>query len=158
MYKFIALVTVALFLAGCQSDSTPEAEATAETAPARERVSERRVVRQQPQPQQEEPLPSLLDPARELPRFQGELEEDGYGLSMIVDGSSPEAFRQSLELIADESSTTQYQILSSAIHYLQTYSLGTRDLASFYATLDNMSGEEIIQRAQEERQNRRGSR
>jgi hypothetical protein len=156
MYKFIALFTGVLFLLGCQSDPAPEVEPAVETAPTTERVSERRVVRERAQPQVEEPLPSLVDPARELPRFQGELEEDGYGLSMIVDGTSPEAFRQSLELIASDTSATQYQNLNSSIQYLHTYSLGTRDLASFYQTLDSLSGEEIIQRAQEQRQRRRG--
>ena len=88
-----------------------------------------------------------MNPAREIPRLEGELGSEGYGMTMIVDGSSPEAFAESLKIIASDTSPEQYQALDSAIRYMKTYSMGSRDLETFYQSLDGMTAEEIIERA-----------
>jgi len=90
-----------------------------------------------------------VDPARAIPRLEGELREDGYGLSMYIDGSSPEAFARSLEAIAADSSPDQFQRLDSAIRFLRTYTLDARDLTSFYRSLDGLTAEEVIDRIPE---------
>ncbi len=99
-------------------------------------------------------LPPLIDPARELPQFSGQLSHEGYGLSIPVDGTSPLGFQASLEIIAEESSPGQYQQLHSALEFLRVYSLGVRDLPTFYSSLDGLTGEDIIQRAADMRQRR----
>ncbi len=155
--KFPALIALAVaFLAGCQS-TEPEQTATPEptsATPAVERSAPDRRSAAEPRPTQPEPEPTSstgVDPAREIPRLQGELQSEGYGMTMIVDGSSPQAFADSLAMIASDTSQEQYRTLDSAIRYLQTYALGSRDLESFYQSLDGMTAEEIIERAHSRR-------
>lgn len=157
MKKLIFLIAATAMLAGCPSENeveSPEETAT-ETAPT---VSEQRVLRQRRNPEPPrapEGTQSLIDPARELPRLTGELEQDGYGPTMIIDGSSPEAFRQSVELIAADSSEQQYRDFNAALRFLRTYTLGARDLDEFYQTLDGMTPEEVIEMVAERRTRRR---
>jgi outer membrane murein-binding lipoprotein Lpp len=158
MTKMILLVAGALLLAGCQSK--PENNNASESASAetqtQETVSERRVVRERSEPARTEPAPaatqSLNDPARRLPQLTGQLQEDGYGLDMLIDGSSPAAFLSSLELIASDTSSSQYQRLNSSLRYLEAYLLGPRNLTEFYQRLDAMTGQEVIELAQQQRQ------
>jgi len=70
---------------------------------------------------------------------------------MIIDGSSPEAFRQSVELIAADSSESQYREFNAALRFLRTYTLGARDLEEFYQTLDGMTPEEVVEMVAERR-------
>lgn len=158
MNKLIFLVAATAILAGCQSDNEVESpeESVTETTPT---VSEQRVLRQRRNPEPPrvpEGTQSLIDPSRELPRLTGELEQDGYGPTMIIDGSSPEAFRQSVELIAADSSADQYRDFNSALRFLRTYTLGARDLDAFYQTLDGMTPEEVIEMVAERRDRGRG--
>ncbi|TVQ37643.1 MAG: hypothetical protein EA370_06800 [Wenzhouxiangella sp.] len=156
MFKRLALILfVSVALAACRSgDNEPEApvEPETQTMPTREA----RTVRQREAPPPvtevaERPAPATGDPSRQLPRFQGELQSEGFGLSLILDGSSPQAFRDSLELAAQESSSEQLRSLHSSLEYLRMHSLGHPDLASFYRSLDGMTGEEIIRMANERR-------
>jgi hypothetical protein len=155
MPRFALIIAAVLTLAACQSkpENNGETEAAA-VEPARETVTERRVVRERSEPAQEEtqrPMRDLTDPANTLPQLRGELEQDGYGLEMIIDGSSPAAFQASLELIAAESSAQQYQSFNSALRYLQAYMLGPRNLTEFYQRLDAMTPQEVIELAQQQR-------
>lgn len=156
--KYFAMTALAFsLLAGCQStepeetaapepaSTTPAAE---QPAPARRSVAEQRPARTE----QAQASTADVNPAREIPRLEGELGSEGYGMTMIIDGSSPEAFAESLKMIASDTSPDQYRMLDSAIRYLQTYAMGTRDLESFYQSLDGMTAEEIIERAQSRRQ------
>lgn len=156
MKKIIFLVSATLFLAACGSESEPEAPAEPETAQeaTTERESRREVRRSEDTPDEPATDPSR-DPAKNIPRFSGEAEEDGYGLTMIVDGSSPEAFQESLEMIARDSTDQQYRQLDSALRYLKMYSpAGWSGNAALYQSLDGMSGEEIIEKAAERRRSR----
>lgn len=155
------LITMASgLLIACRSEPEPPPEPTAEAAPAAQTQPRREVRQREPEPaapvRDTSTLPPLQDPSRQLPSLRGELAEDGWGLEHLIDGSSPAAFAQSLELIASDTSVQQYQEFNSALRYLQTYSLATRDLASFYRTLDNLSANEVIERAREQQRARRG--
>ena len=157
MKYIIIAIAATMMLTGCPSDEDVEAseEAVTEAAPT---LSEQRAMRQRrnPEPPARSDAPrSLTDPARELPRLTGELEDDGYGPTMIIDGSSPEAFRQSVELIAAESSESQYREFNAALRFLRTYTLGARDLDEFYQTLDGMTPEEVVEMVAERRGRRR---
>ncbi|MEN1729046.1 MAG: hypothetical protein AAGJ52_11460 [Pseudomonadota bacterium] len=90
-----------------------------------------------------------VDPSAEIPRLEGNLTESGYGLTMIIDGSSPQAFADSLEMIASDTSPEQFRQLDSAIRFLQAYSLGVDSLGEFYQSLDGQTPEEIIARVQQ---------
>ena len=141
------LVVSTMTLTGCGGDepAEPAAEPTTQnTAPQRERT----IRRSEPAP---EPIPSRRDedPAKRIPKVTGQVDYEGYGLTLMVDGSSPEAFAESLELIASDSNPNQYRQLDSAIRYLQVYSSdGWSGLPGFYERLNGMTGEEIIERAQ----------
>jgi len=149
----------AIFLAACQSNDTVETTSNTESS-TEERVqadtveTPRSERRRESSPATEVVEAPRVDPSQELPELQGELESDGYGMVMIIDGSSPQAFADSLELIAAETSSEQFRSLDSAIRFLQVYSLGARNLEDFYRTIDGMTPEEIIERAR----NQRGSR
>lgn len=153
-YLIIAGISIAALTAGCvQKPANNEAEEATASVQAEEAsqtrvVRERQAERSQPAPTATETQrPSLTDPARQLPRLQGELDSDGYGLNMIIDGSSPDAFLQSLEIIASDSSRQQFQTFQSSLQYLQAYSMDGGNLATFYQTLDGRTAEEVIEMA-----------
>ena len=153
-HLFILMITSVLEIGCSEQSGNSENEDTATTVPI-EQASQSRVVRERPAEssppaleRNTDPRPaSLIDPAQQMPQLTGELETDGYGLSMIIDGSSPEAFLQSLEIIASESSTQQYQTFHSSMQYLRTSSLDRSELSSFYQTLDGRTAEEVIELA-----------
>ena len=156
MLLTILLASVLLVITGCSNDAPDQASGESqaqETAPTRERTIRREEpVAQLPPPSANE------DPAKKIPRRTGQTQEEGFGLTLMVDGSSPEAFAESLELIASDSSNQQYRQLDSALRYLQVYSSdGWSGLPGFYERLNGMTGEEIIQRAQRLQQERRGN-
>jgi len=153
----ILLAFSVLITAACSSDEpneSPDATEAQSSAPQRERTIRREA------PVAELPPPSgNEDPAKRIPRRTGQVESEGFGLTLMVDGSSPEAFADSLELIASDSSPEQYRQLDSALRYLQVYSSdGWSGLPGFYERLNGMTGEEIIQRAARLQQERRGGR
>ncbi len=81
------------------------------------------------------------------------------GLANIVDGSSPEAFAESLQMIASETSQEQYHELDSALRYLRMYSSAAwGGLPGLYQSLDNKTGEEIIEHARRLQAERRRGR
>ena len=85
-----------------------------------------------------------------VPEVDGELEAEGEGLQLILDGTSDAAFRDTMSQVASGSSKAQYDELEQAIRFLVAYDpavLGSpqrlRDL------VDGMTGEEVIARADE---------
>lgn len=160
MKKAVMIIGAAWLIAGCQSE--PDQPAVAETAADEQTTTvSQRVTRQRSATGEAPAAPeqrSLGNPERELPRLQGQFSEDGMGLANLVDGSSPQSFAESLELIASETSAEQYAQLDSALRYLRMYSSAAwSGLPGLYESLDNMSGEEIIahaRRLQAERRRR----
>jgi hypothetical protein len=158
MNKLIPAIAFLFLLAGCRSEPEPEPVAEAEPV-AEQRPSTQRVVRQREErapepPPVEQTQPGRGDPSRELPQFSGELESDGYGPEMVIDASNPQAFADSMELIASESSARQYQEIERAIGYLRHSNLAFRDLNILYQQLDGMTGREVIELAAEEQRER----
>ncbi len=164
MKKLILPLATALILAGCGSDNDEVETTASETAqdaaaaPARDTAPEMESRRDVRRSRDQEITPQLAEPeepARSVPRMQGSAETDGYGLTMIVDGSSTAAFEQSLELIAEDTTAEQYRQLDAAIRYLRAYSSSAwGDLENLYATLDGKTGEEIIEEATQLRERR----
>lgn len=144
-----------MLLAACGSEepdepaTEPQPEPQAEAEPRRD---PNRVQRQNTTRDKIGPSPDSFDQDRQelLPRVTGQQQEEGYGLTMVVDGSSPEAFHQSLQWIAEDTSEEQYQKLASAVRYLRMYSsVAQESHAALYESLDGMTGEQIIERGEE---------
>ncbi|NDY95267.1 hypothetical protein [Wenzhouxiangella limi] len=159
MKKAVTLLFAAVFISACSSE--PEEPAVPETTQQdqTEAVSDRVTrMRSQAGEAPEEPVQDLGDPERDLPRLQGQFAEPGMGLANLVDGTSPEAFAESLQRIASETSPDQYRELDSSLRYLRMYSSAAwGGLPGLYESLDSMSGEEIIahaRRLQAERRSR----
>ena len=156
--KTICILSVAFLVIGCGSDDQGPAEETAQPA-EKETTQDERTVRRSSEPAQEsQPLPrrDREDPEKRIPRMEGEATEEGYGLTMVVDGSSPDAFQESLELIAMDTSQEQYRKLDASLRFLGTYDTAAwSGLPNLYETLDGMTGEEIIERAEKMRNERR---
>jgi hypothetical protein len=149
----------AVFLSACQSESEEPAVTENAQEEQNEVVSDRVTrMRSQAGEAPETPAPPQGDPERELPRLQGQFAEPGMGLANLVDGSSPQAFAESLQRIAAETSQDQYRELDSSLRYLRMYSSAAwGGLPGLYESLDSMSGEEIIahaRRLQAERRSR----
>ncbi len=142
----LSALPLLLFLSACGSDDSQESTtetSIASKAPDRDRTT-RRAARNTPRPI----VNPNEDPAKKIPKITAQGEQEGYGLTLIVDGSSPEAFAESLALIASDTSAQQYRQLDSAVRYLQVYSSdGWAGLPGFYERLNGMTGEEIIARA-----------
>ncbi|MGY6554935.1 MAG: hypothetical protein ACXIUM_10480 [Wenzhouxiangella sp.] len=148
MRKLVMMACAAILLSGCQSDQSeaPVAEAAEESSAVSERVTRQRSAAGEVTAPATPQLQG--DPTREIPRLQGQFNEPGLGLTHMVDGSSPEAFAESLVLIASETSAEQYRELDSALRYLRMHSSAAwGGMAGLYQSLDNMTGEEIIQHA-----------
>lgn len=157
MKKTICILSVAFLAIGCGSDEQPAPEETTQTAQEESADNQREIVRRS-EPETEEPE-SLrdreADPEKKIPRIEGDADEEGYGLTMVVDGSSPEAFQESLELISMDTSKKQYRKLDAALRFLSTYDTAAwSGLPNLYKTLDGMTGEEIIERAANMREDR----
>ncbi|MFP4209539.1 MAG: hypothetical protein ACLFSC_12915 [Wenzhouxiangella sp.] len=159
MKKAVIMLFAAALLSACGSE--PESTEAVETAEdeATEAVSDRVTrMRSQAGEAPEAVEQPLGDPERELPRLQGQFAEEGMGLANLVDGTSPQAFAESLQRIAAETSPEQYAQLDSSLRYLRMYSSAAwGGLPGLYESLDSMTGEEIIahaRRLQAERRRR----
>lgn len=161
MKYLIFLITASALIVGCVQKPANNENGEAAAATQTEESSQTRVVRER-QVERSDPATvtsarrttSLTDPARQLPQLQGELESPGNGLNMIIDGSSPDAFLQSLEIIASDSSEQQFQTFHSSLQYLQAYSMDGGNLTAFYETLDGRTAEEVIELAANRRARR----
>lgn len=156
MKKLIILLGATVFLAACGSDSEPDVPAEPELTQETVTVAEpRREVRRAPE-EPSQPLPTRSsEPAGDIPAVRGQAQTEGYGLTMLVDGSSPRAFEESLEMIASDATERQYHQLDSALRYLRAYAPEAWEgLPNLYKSLDGLSGEEIIELATEMQANR----
>lgn len=156
--KTICILSVAFLAIGCGSEEPAPVEESAQAGQEQSADSEREIVRRSERQEQAQALPrrDREDPEKKVPRAEGQAEEDGYGLTMIVDGSSPQAFAESLDLIAMDSSQEQYRKLDASLRFLATYDTAAwSGLPNLYKTLDGMTGEEIIERAEDMRDKRR---
>jgi len=149
MKRTLALLVATLVISGCGSDSNETESVTQEVGGESAAQTEpRREVRRADEVEEATPRRDTGDAERNIPRLEGTATEEGYGLTMIVDGSSPQAFQQSLEMIAEDTSEEQYRSLDSALRFLRVNSpQGWEGAASLYASLDGMTGEEIIEHA-----------
>ena len=69
------------------------------------------------------------------------------GLNIIMDGSSLEAYEQSLEKVRETGTEAEYQSLKSAFEYLLVFDLGAGgDPKVLVSRLDGQTGEEILAR------------
>jgi hypothetical protein len=110
--------------------------------------------------------PSAADPSssqsdqedfRVVPDVDGRLEQDGMGLSTIIDASSKKAYADSLRWIAEDVSARQYQNLERAIRFISAYNstvLGDEQRLLEY--LDGKTGNEVINEAGRLMAQRRG--
>jgi len=156
--KTICILSIALLTVGCGSEDPAPAEETSQAAQEQTGGDEREVVRRSDRQEEAQPLPrrDRDDPEKRIPRIGGEAQEEGYGLTMVVDGSSPGAFQESLEMIAMDTSQQQYRKLDSSLRFLATYDTAAwSGLPNLYQALDGMTGEEIIERAEKMREERR---
>lgn len=165
MKKLILIIALSVLMVACgnQEESDQSSEPQASEQQSESERETRREVRNSGSDQTSGDnkilRPQGDDPSKKVPRLEGSSEVDGHGLTMIVDGSSPEAFQESLELIANDTSKSQYERLHSALLYLRVYAPeGWSGLPDLYRSLDGMTGEEIIELASERRANRKGNR
>jgi hypothetical protein len=70
-------------------------------------------------------------------------------MQIPVDGTSLEAFNESLAAIKAQSEEANYTSLESAIQYLLVYDLGAgRDMAKLAKNLDGQTGDQIIEQVE----------
>jgi len=129
-----------------RNDAMSEEATNSSSTPARTTSESRGNGAQQRSTSTSRSAPSV-DPSKKIPKFFGALDEDGYGLTNILDGSSPQAFADSLELISSDTSSSQYEALDSAIRYRRSFIFTTGSLEEFYRSMDGLTAEEIIQLA-----------
>ncbi len=71
------------------------------------------------------------------------------GMQIPVDGSSLDAFNESLETIKEQAQEVNYTSLEGAIQYLLVYDLSAgRDKAKLAKNLDGLTGDQIIDKVQ----------
>ncbi len=155
-WKLSLTALVVLIGTGCGRDEPPPPPAEPEST-----GTEQRMERERPRYQRSEPVATpevQMAPTGSrgfLPSTRGLLEDEGLGLSMLIDGSSAQAFHQSLQNIARDTSAEQYDQLTRALQYLRMYdneALRGNDALIF--SLDGQTGLEVIARAEALRRER----
>jgi hypothetical protein len=72
---------------------------------------------------------------------------DATGLDIVMDGSSLEAFEQSMEQVKETGTALEYKSLTGAIDYLLIYDIGAKNNMKLLATrLNGITAGEVIQR------------
>jgi predicted lipid-binding transport protein (Tim44 family) len=105
-------------------------------------------------PQATEAAPVEAAPAEAAPAEAAQ--QMSEGMRIPVDGSSLEAFENSLETIKGKVTETEYTTLTNAIDYLLVYDLAAkRNREKLAANLDGLTGEEITNKVSWGRNNRR---
>lgn len=147
------MVVAAVAMLGCSEDSaTGSAEESAASSPQ---------VTQRETPSRRTPAEPVSTPAenedfRVMPSLSGSLDEDGMGLDIMIDASTKQAYADSLEWISQDASKEQFSRLENAIRYMHMYDSSVLGRESaLLATLDGMTGHEVIARAEELMKERR---
>lgn len=149
----LLLSSLTLGLTGCGGD--PEPEPQAEPEPAVETTPRPAPIRRPgTEPSmatgpEDKPMPPASEARYQfVPQVEGQLEEAGAGLEMIIDASSQAAFNDSLALIAESTSAEQYGLLERSIRFINTYDQSVlADAARMREMLDGMTAQEVIDRA-----------
>lgn len=159
----LLLCVPAIGLVGCggepESEPQAEAETEVETAPRPAPIRRPGTEPSMATGPEDKPMPSVSEARYQfVPQVEGQLEEDGTGLEMIIDGSSQAAFNDSLALIAESTSAEQYARLERSIRFINTYDQSVLANAERMREMfDGMTAQEIIDRANtlaEDRYNR----
>ena len=133
----LASTTLLAFNTACaKSDS--DATAAVEAAPAEAAAVE-----------QLEAAPAEAAPADATPASELAAAKFGEGMQIPVDGSSLEAFDESLAAIKEKATEAEYMTLTNALDYLLVYDLAAkRDRAKLAANLNGLTGEQIVDKVQ----------
>ena len=72
---------------------------------------------------------------------------DATGLDIVMDGSSLEAFEQSMEKVKETGTAVEYKSLTGAIDYLLIYDIGAkRNMKVLASRLNVLTALEVVQR------------
>ena len=100
-----------------------------------------------PERDQAEPATPVVEQSEDASASDPAEASGPTGLDIPLDGSSLEAFEQSMDKISKTSSASDYKTLQNAIDYLLLYDLKAQgDLAIVAAHLDGMTGQEILEK------------
>lgn len=135
-----ALIT----LTACGSQDAEESATAASDGP-------RMIERSAPQ-RNAEPAAQIApeEDFRVIPRLEGQLEERGLGMDVIIDASSKRAYGESLRWIAEDVSREQMASLERSIRFIHMYHpavLGQE--ARMLSVIDGKTGNEVITMATE---------
>lgn len=76
-----------------------------------------------------------------------DVEEEATGLNIVMDGSSLEAFNESMEKVKETGSENDYKRLQDAFSYLLVFDTGARNNPKTLASrLDGLTGHQILER------------
>lgn len=138
----LALSVSVTLLTGCGGDEPTEQETAARESPQ---------MIQRDAPRRTAEVETQAAPSNDflvVPRLEGELEQDGLGLETIIDASSKDAYAESLRWISQDVSASQYERLEQSLRYIKAFDssvLGSEE--RFLETVDNKTGQELIDRA-----------
>ncbi len=72
---------------------------------------------------------------------------EATGLDIVMDGSSLEAFEQSMEQVRETGTAVEYKSITGAIDYLLIYDIGAkRNMKTLASRLNGLTGNEIVGR------------
>ena len=72
---------------------------------------------------------------------------ESTGLDIVMDGSSLEAFEQSMEQVRETGTAVEYKSITGAIDYLLIYDIGAkRNMKTLASRLNGLTGNEIVER------------
>jgi hypothetical protein len=150
--RSLLIAAIASITAGCGGDDREAEQQLADDGPAmieRQAPAEPRPTTRAQQQQSEE-----FDVT---PEFDGKLEQDGMGLETIINADSRSAYTESLRWISEDVSSTQYRNLERSLQYISVYDPRVmRNENRLLEVVDGMTGQEVIERAQELLREQRG--
>ena len=115
----IASLASVLLLAGCGKEPEPvaEPESTGSALELPQRAAPR-ADRNRPAATPEVVQPEDDQPLSAAPRIKGESPVPGDGLNLVIFASDRQEYNESLRMIAEQTSDTQFQQLDAALRYL----------------------------------------
>jgi len=143
----IALILSAIVLAACSNEQASQNEASESPDDLMVNRSAPETSARVPAPRPAAPAEESERPLIEAPRIRGQAEaSDGSGMDLIIYAADRREYQESLQLVAEQSTDSEFQQLDAALRYLMINDPSImNDEKRLFEFINGKTGEEILQ-------------